>query len=80
MFTQVSMDTWGECTQNEVRYFTNRIAMGNTPVCVLRSELAGNINVHVVQRSIYSRFSSNSEANASELLENIEEMFPSCVI
>ena len=23
-----------------------------------------------------SRFSSNSEANASELLENLEEMFP----
>ena len=25
---------------------------------------------------IYSRFSSNSEADASKLLENLEEMFP----
>ena len=30
--------------------------------------------MHVV--NISSRISSNSEANASELLENIDEMFP----
>ena len=29
-------------------------------------------------RNIYTRFSSNSEANASELVENHEEMLPLC--
>ena len=28
--------------------------------------------------SISSRFSINSEANASELIENLEEMLPHC--
>ena len=36
------------------------LATVNTPVC----------------DNISSRFSSNSEADASELLENLEEMFP----
>ena len=42
-----------------------------------RFESVGNsCTVHVVQRSIPPKFSSNSEADASELLENLKEMFP----
>ena len=33
-------------------------------------------DITVVQKNISSRFSSNSEVFASELLENIEEIFP----
>ena len=34
------------------------------------------IIVYVVPSNISARFSSSSEADASELLENLEEMFP----
>ena len=37
-----------------------------------------NITMHIYRRNISSRFSSNSEVNASVLLENHEEMFPRC--
>ena len=33
------------------------------------------IAMHVLPINSYSRFSSNSEASASELQENLEEMF-----
>ena len=29
-----------------------------------------------MRRNIFSQFSTNSEANASELVENVEEIFP----
>ena len=32
--------------------------------------------MHVVRRNISLRLSSNSEAKASELLDNLKEMFP----
>ena len=32
--------------------------------------------MHVVQKNMSSRFSSNSEANVSELRENLKEMLP----
>ena len=32
--------------------------------------------MHVVQQNSSTRFSANSEANASELLEMFEEIFP----
>ena len=38
-------------------------------------EPATDINVHVGTEEINLRFSSNSEAKASELLENLEKMF-----
>ena len=48
-------------------------------VCTAIVEKTNNFDMHVVQRKYFSsRFSSNSEADASELgLENIE-MFPCC--
>ena len=46
----------------------------NTLVCGWRFEMAHDITVHTERESISLRFSSNSEALASELLENIEEM------
>ena len=36
----------------------------------------GDITVHVVPRNIPSRFSSNFEADASELLEILEDILP----
>ena len=48
----------------------NPFVTGNTPVCGWRFE-----PVHVVLRKISLRFPSNSEADASELLINIEEIF-----
>ena len=39
-------------------------------------ESVNNITSHVVPSHVSSRFSSNSEAFASELLLNLEEMFP----
>ena len=54
----------------------NPFMTGSTSVCDRRFEPADNITAHVVQRKHRSRFSSNSEAFASELLENVEEMFP----
>ena len=42
--------------------------------CVWRFEPANNITVHVITREHFLRFSSNSEADASELLENLKEM------
>ena len=41
-----------------------------------RFETAQYITMHVYRGNNSSRFSRNSEANASELLENLEEMFP----
>ena len=36
--------------------------------------------MHVVLREISSRMSSNSEANASELVDNLEEKLPRLLI
>ena len=43
-------------------------------LCDWRFEHAKHNTMHVVLKKHFSRFSSNSEANASELLENLEEM------
>ena len=48
----------------------NLFSTGNTVLC------SNNMNMHVLPRHISSRLSSNSEVKASELLENIEKMFP----
>ena len=53
----------------------NPFAPGNTPVCGWIFETTDNITIEY-RWKISSRFSSNSEADASELLENLEEMFP----
>ena len=37
---------------------------------------SGDATIHVVQKNHFFKISSNSEASASELLENLEEMFP----
>ena len=50
-------------------FLFNPFATGNTSVCVTTS-----LSIYYRGR-ISSILSSNSEANASELLENIEEMF-----
>ena len=42
----------------------------------LKIEPAKDITMHVVPTKLISRCSSNSEANASELLEHLEEVFP----
>ena len=43
----------------------------STPICAIRFEHVKHINMHVVPRTLYtSRFSGN----ASELLENFEEI------
>ena len=39
-----------------------------------------DITMHVVLREISSRMSSNSEANASELVDNLEEKLPRLLI
>ena len=41
--------------------------------CVIKNL---NLLYYLYQGNIYSRFSNNSEANASELLENFEEILP----
>ena len=55
-------------------------ATGNTPVGDCIFEPFVNITVHVVQSSCSTNnssiFCSNSEASASELLRNLEEMSP----
>ena len=44
---------------------------------VVEDEHAKKNAMHVVQKThVSSKFSSNSEANATELLENLEEMYP----
>ena len=49
---------------------------------MIRWCVAGDMNLLHIQLCMsyrgknYSKFSSNSEANASELLENIEDMIP----
>ena len=47
---------------------------GNTSVCHSIFEAVGRITVHVVASKYV--FHSNSETDASELLENPEEMLP----
>ena len=52
-------------------------AAGNTPACDLGFEFADDINISVVaQENISSKVSSNSEENASKLIDNTKEMFP----
>ena len=41
----------------------------------LRQCLYSHLTHILIRRNISSRFSSNSESNASELLEDLEEMF-----
>ena len=54
----------------------NPFATGKRPVCGWRFKPVDNITVYVENREIISlRFSSNSEASASELQESLEEMF-----
>ena len=51
--------------------------MPGTHYRVARDLDATDIAMYSVDRgNISSRFSSNSEANASELLENLEDIFP----
>ena len=42
--------------------------------CTLVKQLMWNTDLNLLLT--YSRFSINSEANASELIENVEETFP----
>ena len=51
----------------------NHVSIGNTPLCGWSFKLADNTIVHTVVSKHSSRFSRNSEAGASELLENLEE-------
>ena len=55
-------------------YVFSLFAQVNTQSC--ESEHAKHITKHGVKRKHLFKISSNSEPNASELLENIEEMFP----
>ena len=56
---------------------TSLIAMNNTPMSGGRFEPDDDITAHVVKRrNNSSRFSINSEENASELIENREELLP----
>ena len=50
-------------------------ATGHTPMCRRGFEYAEPNILHIVPRKHSSRFSSNSEADALELLENPEEIF-----
>ena len=52
----------------------NPFMTGDTPVCDRISDSVDNINVYVVHRKHFFN-SNNSEVDASELLENLEEMF-----
>ena len=52
------------------------LAADNMATCGWRFEHAKHIANHVLPRNLSLRFSDNSKANASELLENLEEMFP----
>ena len=54
-------------------YFHLVVAAGNTRVCVGRFEPADNMTVQH-RGNISSRFSSNSEAKASALADNLKEM------
>ena len=50
------------------------MATDNTLLCDCKFVHAILIAMHVVLRNIFSRFSRNSEAKASEFVENLEEM------
>ena len=43
---------------------------------LIHQRMIEDLNIIVHLGNISSKFSSNSEADASELLENLEEMFP----
>ena len=53
----------------------NPFPTDDTPVCGRKFEPADKITIYIVPMNISSRLSSNSEADASELLECSEEMF-----
>ena len=53
----------------------NPFMADNTIVCVRRLEYVEHITMHVVQKKHFFKIFRNVEANASGLLENIEEMF-----
>ena len=53
---------------------------GNKPVLMTNSIQSGGHDPQTTFSNISSRFSNNSEAFASELLENLEEMFLWCYI
>ena len=55
-------------TENKVTLIT--LNPGTTPVCVIK-EAAGNITV---VHGILKKFSSSSEEDVSDLLENIEDI------
>ena len=44
-------------------------ATGTTLLC---GRICEHITLHIVPKNMYSSFSSNSETNVSELLENLE--------
>ena len=52
----------------------NPLTTGHTPVCGWRFQPADNITVHVVQMKYFFNFLSDSEASASELLENVSSL------
>ena len=53
----------------------NPFTTGHTPVCGWRFKHADNIIVHVEFRKHFFKIFENSEAETSELLENLDEMF-----
>ena len=48
--------------------------MGYTSVSGYRFEPAYNIITHIAQKKYFFKYSRNSEADTSELLENLEDM------
>ena len=59
----------GKSCQNSREIFVNI-----SSILTLSRQITYNITVDVVPRNLSSRFSSNSEASDSELLENIKEI------
>ena len=58
---------------SEIFIIVNPLEIGNTPLCGERVKTAKGIIMYV---NISLRLSRNSEAFASEFLENLNEMFP----
>ena len=56
--------------------FKSSLAIVRQISCGWRFEHVNHITMYVVTRDISSRLSANSEVSPSELLENLEEMFP----
>ena len=60
---------------NPWHIYINSIGTGETLLCGCKYEHTETIIMYVIPRKHSSIVSSNSEANASELLENLEDMF-----